>query len=99
MFARVSQVRYPPQHYDAGLQVIVEDLLPALQQVPGYRGCCLLADGKPGKGLGLVLWETEQAADAASMRADVAAAHVKLAVLGLTFESRQIYDVVTCDRR
>lgn len=98
VFARVTQVRYPPQHYDAGLRVVVEDLLPALRQVPGYRGCCFLADGKPGRGLGLVLWATEQAADAASMNADVAAAHVKLAALGLTFEARQIYDVVTSDR-
>lgn len=98
MFARVSQVQYPPQHDDAGLRVVVEELLPALRRVPGCRGCCLLADGKPGNGLGIVFWETEHAADAASTSADVAAARVKLAALGLTFASRQIYDVVACDR-
>ena len=66
MFARVSHVRYPPEHHDAGLRVVVEDLLPALRRAPGYRGCCLLAGGKPGTGLAVVLWETEEAADAAS---------------------------------
>ena len=67
MFARVSHVRYPPQHYDAGLRVVMEDLLPALRRAPGYRGCCLLSGGKPGTGLAVVLWETEEAADAAAI--------------------------------
>src|SRR5215213_9307678 len=89
MFARVSHVRYPPEHREDGLQVILEELLPALRAVAGYHGCCLLADGKPGRGLGLVLWETEEAADAAAMNAAVAEAHVKLATLGLTFEGNE----------
>jgi hypothetical protein len=98
MFARVSHARYPPEYCEFGLQVILMELLPALRAVGGYQGCCLLVDGKPGRGLGLVLWETEEAADAAAMNAKVAAAHVRLARLGLTFESRQIYDVVARDR-
>jgi hypothetical protein len=97
VFARVSHVRYPPQHYDAGLRVVVEDLLPALRQVRGYRGCCLLSGGKPGTGLAVVLWQTEDAADAAALDRAVRAAHVELAALGLEIEARKIYEVAARD--
>jgi len=97
MFARVSHVRYPPEQYDVGLRVVVEDLLPALRRTPGYRGCCLLAGSKPGTGLGVVLWETEAAADAAAADCNVSAAHVRLGALGLAIDARQIYEVVAYD--
>ncbi len=74
-----------------------KDLLPALRQVPGYRGCCLLADAMPGIGLALVLWETEEAADSASSDRAVSSAHVDLAALGLSIEARKIYEVVVHD--
>jgi hypothetical protein len=97
MFARVTQARYPPEHREAGLRVILEELLPAFRHVAGYRGCCFLADGKPGTGLALVLWETEEAADAAAVDAAVTASHVRLAMLGLAIEARQIYEVIAHD--
>ncbi len=97
MFARVSHVRYPPQHYDAGLRVVVEDLLPALGRAPGYQGCCLLASGKPGTGLAVVLWETEEAADAAAIDRAIMAAQIELAALGLSIEERKIYEVIARD--
>ena len=97
MFARVTHARYPPEQHAAGMEVVVEELLPALRRAPGYRGCVLLADGKPGSCLALVLWETEEAADAAAADRAVAAAYVKLAKGGLAIESRKIYEVVTHD--
>ena len=89
MFARVSYARYPPEQHDAGLRVVLEELLPALQRALGYRGCYLLADSKPGTGLALVFWESEEAADAASADRGVIAARVSSAALGLTIEARQ----------
>ena len=97
MFARVSHVRYPPQHYDDGLRVVVDHLLPALRGTPGYRGSCLLSGGKPGTGLAVVLWETEEVADAAAINRAVGEAHIELAVLGLAIEERKIYEVVAQD--
>jgi heme-degrading monooxygenase HmoA len=97
VFARVSQVQYPPQHYDAGLRVVVEDLVPALRRVPGYQGCCLLTDGKPGTGLSVVLWASEEAADAATSHAPVTDALRKLLALGLLIEARKIYEVAARD--
>ena len=97
MFARVSHARYPPNQHDAGLRVVEEDLLPAFRREPSYRGCCLLAGSKPGTGLAIVLWETEEAADAASADRNISAAHVKLSMLGLAMESRQIFEVVAQD--
>ena len=60
MFARVSQARYPPEHHDTGMRVLIDELMPSLRRAPGYRGCYLLADGKPGIGLAVVLWDTEE---------------------------------------
>lgn len=97
MFARVTYARYPPEQQDAGMHVVLDELLPALRRAPGYRGCVLLADGKPGTGLALVLWETEEAADNAASGRAVAAAYVKLAQGGLAIESRKLYEVVVHD--
>ena len=97
MFARVSQARYPPKHHEAGIRVLIDELMPSLRQAPGYRGCFLLADGKPGIGFAVVLWDTEESADAAARDRDVRAAHVKLAALGLVIDTRKIYEVVAHD--
>lgn len=97
MFARVTHARYPPEQHAAGRRVVLEDLLPALRRAPGYRGCVLLANGMPGTCLAVVLWETEEAADAAAAERGVAAAYVRLVEGGLAIESRKIYEVVTYD--
>ena len=97
MFARISHTLYPSEHYDIGMRILIDELIPSLQRIPSYRGCYLLADGKPGTGLALVLWDTEDAADISSADSDVRAAHIKLASLGLVIESRKIYEVVAHD--
>jgi hypothetical protein len=74
----------------------VEDLLPALRRVSGYQGCCLFG-GKPGTGLAVVLWETEEAADAAATDGVFTAANVAFAALGLAIEERSVYEVVARD--
>jgi hypothetical protein len=79
------------------LRVVVDDLLPALRRASGYQGCCLLTSGKPGIGLAVVLWETEEAADAAAIDRAVTAAHVDLAALGLEIGARKVYEVVARD--
>lgn len=95
---RSCQLRaLPPAQFNAGLRFVAEELLPALRRTPGYRGCLILVDGQPGTGLALVLWATEEAADAAAVDHAVIAAHVKLAALGLAIESRKIYEVVAED--
>lgn len=98
MFARVSHARYPPEHRAAGLRIVRQELLPAFHQIPGYQGCTLLISGRPGSGLAVVLWDSEEAADAASAERTVVAAHVQLAALGLVIEARQLFEVVVHDR-
>lgn len=97
MFARVSHERFPREHHDAGMRIVVAELLPSLRRVLGYRGCYVLEDGKPGTALLITLWETEEAADAASAERGVIAAFIKLAALGLMIDSRKIYEVVAWD--
>ena len=79
------------------MNVLIGELVPSLQRAPGYRGCYLLADGKPATGIAVVQWDTEDAADTSSADSDVRAAHVKLAALGLAIDSRKIYEVVAHD--
>ena len=98
MIARVSQARFPVEHQAAGLRVIRQALLPAFRQAAGYCGCVLLVSARPGAGLSVVLWETEDAADAAAADQTVMAAHVRLAAIGLVFEARQVFAVVVHDR-
>ena len=98
MLARVSRTRFPPEHQAAGLRVIRQVLLPALREAAGYRGCVLLVSGRPGSGLAVVLWESEEAANIASARQSVIAVHVQLAALGLVIDARQLFEVVVHDR-
>jgi hypothetical protein len=97
MFARVSYEHYPPENLDDAMGIVLEELLPMLQRAPGYRGCWLLADSKPGAALSVVMWQTEEEANASSTDHGVIAAQVKLAALGLAIESRKIYEVIAQD--
>ncbi len=97
MVARVSFERFPREQHEAGVRIVIEELLPALRRAPGYQGCYVLADGRPGTLLLVMHWETEEAADAASAERGVTVAFVKLVALGLKIESRQLYEVLAQD--
>ncbi len=61
MYARVSVVEGAPDKVDSGIDSYNNQVLPALKGVDGYRASFLLVDRSSGKGLGISLWESEDA--------------------------------------
>lgn len=61
MFARVTEVEVSADKVDAGIQSFQDQVIPAAKGVDGYGGALLLVDRSNGKGIGMTLWETEEA--------------------------------------
>jgi heme-degrading monooxygenase HmoA len=72
MYARVTVVDGDPERIEAGAKLYKEQVLPAIQGVPGYKGSMLLANRTTGKGIGMSWWETEEARSAGATAVDEA---------------------------
>lgn len=75
MFARVSTIKGTPQNVEQGIRNYREQVLPAANNMAGFKGAYLLVDRKSGKTLSITLWESEKAmqdsaAAANKLRAD-----------------------------
>lgn len=68
MHARVS--RFQGSGEDAASRPKVEDVLPTLREMDGFRGLISLVHGEGGDALAITLWETEEAMRASDARAD-----------------------------
>jgi hypothetical protein len=69
VYARATTLRVSPErvlegivHYQAGI--------PSFRESAGNRGAFLLVDRSSGKGIGITLWESEEAMRASRQRAD-----------------------------
>ena len=60
MFARVHTVQTPPEQHEAGLRVVLEEVMPWLRDSTGFRGYIRFVDPANGKVLGVTLWATEE---------------------------------------
>lgn len=61
MFARATVVEGSADKVDAGIESFKTGVVPAVKAVDGYRGALLLVNRSNGKGIGMTLWETEDA--------------------------------------
>lgn len=61
MYARVTVVQASPDKIEHGIDSFNSTVLPAAKAVDGYRGVLLLVDRTTGKGMGITLWESEDA--------------------------------------
>ena len=61
MYARVTVVQGSPDKLEKGIDSFNSEVLPAVKGVAGYKAAFLLADRKTGKGMGITLWESEDA--------------------------------------
>jgi hypothetical protein len=59
MYARGSEFSGPPEQLEEGLRYARSAVIPALSQIPGYRGVVGLVDWENGKAWILTLWESE----------------------------------------
>jgi heme-degrading monooxygenase HmoA len=66
MYARVTAVQGTPEKAEQGISSFKEKVLPAAQEMDGYKGAFLFVDRSTGKGLGMTLWTTEEARAAAA---------------------------------
>ena len=69
MFARVTTIQGTPDQAEEAIRMIQEQVIPAARQLPGFKGGYWLADRNTGKGIGITLWESEDAMRASGERA------------------------------
>lgn len=61
MYARASEFHGPPEQLEEGVRYARATVVPAVSQIPGYRGTIGLIDWEKGKAWTLTLWENEAA--------------------------------------
>jgi heme-degrading monooxygenase HmoA len=59
MYARATTIQLRPGMTDRMSAIFQDDVVPAAQQQPGFRGGLLLTDRDSGKVIAISLWETE----------------------------------------
>ena len=62
MYAQVVHGGAAPENREQMDSIVVDELLPALEQEPGYAGAVNLVDRETGHAMMIVLWETEDQA-------------------------------------
>jgi hypothetical protein len=61
MLARLHTLEATPEQYEAGFQIVKDDLLPWARESTGFCGAIGLVDAGSGKALLLTLWSDEEA--------------------------------------
>ncbi|MEZ0049663.1 heme-degrading monooxygenase HmoA [Mycobacterium sp. MAA66] len=61
MFARSTTMMAHPDQLDAGIAFVRDQVMPALQELPGSIGVSLMVDRKSGRSIATSAWESEDA--------------------------------------
>ena len=69
MYARATTYRGSPEHVQEAI-VHYQEGIPSTREISGNRGAFLLVDRSAGKGVGVTLWESEEAMQASRKRPD-----------------------------
>jgi hypothetical protein len=81
-----------PEKRDNAVQTMRETVIPMLRSYDGFAGYIAMYDPKTKRAKGLILWESEETAEAAEQ--ELAERRKKLAGgVGLTVESADLYEV------
>ena len=96
MYARVTVVQGSPDKMDQGIDTFNKEVLPAAKSVAGYKAAFLLADRETGKGIGITLWETEDARRQGGEAVEDARA-AAIAAMGGSVPPVEEFDVVASD--
>ncbi|MDQ3646241.1 MAG: hypothetical protein M3345_04820 [Actinomycetota bacterium] len=96
MFARVTVVQASPEKVDAGIESFNSQVIPAVKSVDGYKGALLLIDRSAGKGIGITLWESEDARQRGAEAVDEARS-ATIAAMGATAPPVDNYEVAVSD--
>jgi heme-degrading monooxygenase HmoA len=69
VYARATTYRGSPEDVQEAI-VHYQEGIPAVREISGNRGVFLLVDRSAGTGVGVTLWESEEAMQASRKRAD-----------------------------
>jgi heme-degrading monooxygenase HmoA len=69
VYARATTYRGSPEDVQEAI-VHYQEGIPSIREISGNRGAFLLVDRSAGKGVGVTLWESEEAMRASRKRAD-----------------------------
>ena len=69
MYARATTYRGAPEQVQDAI-VHYQEGIPSIREISGNRGAFLLVDRSAGTGVGVTLWESEEAMRASRKRAD-----------------------------
>jgi heme-degrading monooxygenase HmoA len=69
VYARATTYRGSPEQVQEAI-VHYQEGIPSIREISGNRGAFLLVDRSVGKGVGVTLWESEEAMQASRKRAD-----------------------------
>ncbi len=96
MYARVSMVEGSPDKVEPGIDSFNSQVLPAVKSVDGFKGALLLVDRSSGKGIGISLWETEDARRKGAEAVEQARA-ATIQAMGGSVPPAEEYEVVASD--
>ena len=96
MYARVTVVQASPDKIEQGIESFNSQVLPAVKGVEGYRAAFLLVERDSGKGMGITLWETEDARRRGAEAVE-AAREATIKAMGGTVPPVDEYDVAAAD--
>jgi heme-degrading monooxygenase HmoA len=68
VYARATTYRASPEHVQEAV-LHYQEGIPSIREISGNRGAFLLVDRSAGKGVGVTLWESEEAMQASRKRA------------------------------
>ncbi len=94
MFAAVTTGQTPPERLDDMVRTYQHQVLPAVQQLPGFRGGQILGDRTTGTFIGIALYDTE--ADALAAGSSPAAQQLRDVLAGFVSETprRDVHEVL-----
>ena len=93
MFARVTTTQGSPEQYDETARYTREQLVPAVQGMPGLKGAYFFGDRQTGKGISITLWETEESMRASAEMANQVRAQA-VESMTTSLQSVESYEVI-----
>lgn len=96
MFARVTVVQGSPEKIEQGVDSFNTQVLPAAKGVDGYKAAFLLVDRNTGKGIGITMWDSEDAQRRGGEAVDAARA-ATIEAMGGTVPPVEEFEVVASD--
>ncbi len=93
MFARVTSAQLEPEQVETFVSMIRDQVIPRAQNLPGFKGGYWLVDRSTGKGIGVTLFESEEALDASEAQANRIREEASSGA-GLAVPSFERYEVV-----